>query len=242
MDIKPYKAFCNWSGGKDSALACYYAMQDNQYSVEKLVTNIEHDSQRISMHGVTETLLDLQSAAMGISLQKLRFPSQPSMHDYETIVTGSLQSLKNEAYTHNIFGDIFLEDLKRYRETSLKTYGIKAVFPLWKKDTRILLQSFLDLGFKTVVVCLDASKLDKSFAGRIIDNNFIKDLPAGVDPCGENGEFHTFVFDGPIFKSPVSYSLGAQYFKELKAPANLSKESTSSNEKMGFWFRDIHPC
>ncbi len=242
MDSKPYKTFCNWSGGKDSALACYYAMQDNQYSIEILVTNIEHDSQRISMHGVPEKLLDLQAAAMGIYLQKLRLPSQPSMHDYETIISCSLQSLKNEAYTHNIFGDIFLEDLKRYRETSLKTYGIKAIFPLWKKDTHILLQSFLDLGFKAVVVCVEASKLDKSFAGRIIDNNFIKDLPAGVDPSGENGEFHTFVFDGPIFQKPVSYTLGEYYFKELKAPANLSKGSIGSNEKMGFWYRDIHPC
>lgn len=241
MCSKPYKSFCNWSGGKDSALACYYAMQDKKFSVERLVTNIEQDSQRISMHGVPETLLDLQAAALGIHLQKIRLPSQPSMPDYETIVSCSLQSLKNEEYTHNIFGDIFLEDLKRYRETSLKAFGLQAVFPLWKKDTRILLQSFLDLGFKTVVVCVEASKLDKSFAGRIIDNDFIKDLPADVDPCGENGEFHTFVFDGPIFQWPVSYTLGEYYLKELKAPSTLSKGTTGGNEKMGFWYRDIHP-
>ncbi len=240
MSRLPYKTFCNWSGGKDSALACYYAMQDKNYSIEKLVTNIEQNDHRISMHGVHETLLDLQANALGIPLQKIKIPAQPGMHDYEKIVSCSLRTLQNEGYTHNIFGDIFLGDLKQYREKLISTFGMQGVFPLWKKNTRILLQTFLDLGFKAVVVCVQASKLDKSFAGRIIDKSFMNDLPKGIDPCGENGEFHTFVFDGPIFKSPVPYSADAYYYKELKAPSSQPGKAGSNQINMGFWHRELH--
>ncbi|MCY7420531.1 MAG: diphthine--ammonia ligase [Chitinophagaceae bacterium] len=235
------KAFCNWSGGKDSALACYYAMQDKEYSVAKLVTNITKEDQRISMHGVHETLLDMQARAIGIPLQKMILPAQPSMYDYEKEVSATLGRLQREGFTHNIFGDIFLEDLKQYRENQLSKFGMRAVFPLWKKDTRSLLQTFINLGFKAVVVCVQASKLEKSFAGRIIDNSFLNDLPNGVDACGENGEFHTFVFDGPIFKAPVSFTLGEYYYKELNAPSSTDGKTSNTKETMGFWHRELNP-
>ena len=241
MSSPTFKAFCNWSGGKDSALACYYAMQDTKYSVTKLVANVVKEEQRISVHGVHEALLDFQAIAIGIPLLKMKLPAQPSTYDYEKELSSTLGTLQNEGFSHNIFGDIFLEDLKFYRENQLSKFGITAVFPLWKKDTRTLLHTFINLGFKAVLVCVQASKLDKSFAGRMIDHNFLNDLPDGVDACGENGEFHTFVFDGPIFKDPVSFTLGEYYYKELVAPLGMDDKTSNSREAMGFWHRELNP-
>lgn len=237
-----YKSFFNWSGGKDSSLALYHAVNDKSYSVQKLLTNVNNQYRRISMHGVREELLEQQANAIGIPLQKLVLPDQPSMNDYESQMMETLKQLREEQFTHSLFGDIFLEDLKTYRESQLSKVQMKAVFPLWKRDTTSLIHEFIDLGFKTVVVCVKAELLDESFAGRIIDKDFLKDLPAEVDPCGENGEFHTFVFDGPIFNKPVSYHTGEKVFREYKAPTN-DKDKCFSNEAtslpIGFWFCDL---
>ena len=156
------------------------------------------------------------------------------MHDYEKIVSGKLLTLQNEGYTHNIFGNIFPEDLRQYREKLTSTFGIDGVFAFWKINIRILLQSNFDLGFKAVIVCVHVSKLDKSFAGRMIDKNFMNDLPKGTDPCGANGEFHMFLIDGPIFKSPVQYSAGAYYYKELKDPSGQLGPAAHLQTNMGF--------
>ena len=150
------------------------------------------------------------------------------------------------------FGDIFLEDLKQYREIQLKKMNITGEFPLWKRDTKELIHEFIDLGFKSIVVCIKSELLDKSFAGRIIDKDFLKDLPLDVDPCGENGEFHTFVFDGPIFKKTVAYKTGEKVFREYKAPSNEKGNRSHSQlqpqpqpqplpSSMGFWFCDLLP-
>lgn len=232
------KAFFNWSGGKDSALALYHAQKGN-YSIKKLLTNINGKHRRISMHGVREQLLEQQAKSIGIPLQKVLLPEQPSMQEYEDVIKQNLQQLKKENFTHSIFGDIFLADLKKYREEQSSAAGITAVFPLWRKDTKALLSEFIDLGFKTILVCIKSEVLPKEFAGRIIDKNFIKDLPENVDACGENGEFHSFVFDGPIFSTPVNFKKGEIIYREYAAPK--TGDATTTGPAMGFYFQELVP-
>ena len=238
-----HKSFFNWSGGKDSALALYHLLKDKNYSVEKLLTNINGEYKRISMHGVREALLQQQSDAIGIPLQKLVLSEQPSMAEYEKHMMDTMTQLQEEKFTHSVFGDIFLEDLKEYRETQLGKVGMTAVFPIWKRDTTELIHEFIDLGFKTIVVCVNEKHLDKSFCGRIIDKDFIKDLPGNVDACGENGEFHTFVFDGPIFKHPVPFTNGDIVHRKYIAPKDQNDNcfQHAINEEYGFYFCDLLP-
>lgn len=240
-----HKSFFNWSGGKDSSLALYHILKDKNYSVEKLLTNISGTYNRISMHGVREELLERQAGAMGIPLQKMILPEQPSMQEYENHMMQTMHELQQQHFTHSVFGDIFLEDLKIYRERQLARVEMTAVFPVWKRDTTELIHEFIELGFKTIVVCVNEKYLDKSFCGRIIDKNFIKDLPANVDVCGENGEFHTFVFDGPIFKKPISFSKGEIVHRKYVAPKdekdNCFQQGVAA-EEYGFYFCDLLPA
>jgi uncharacterized protein (TIGR00290 family) len=229
------KAIFNWSGGKDSAFALYKILKDNIYQVEGLVTTINNQYKRISMHGVREALLDRQAESIGIPLEKLWLPDIASMEVYEEIMTKKMEDIKARQIEHAVYGDIFLEDLKKWREDQLARLGMKGVFPLWKKNSRKLVNEFIDLGFKTIVVSVDTKYLDESFAGRVIDGDFLKDLPSHVDPCGENGEFHTFVFDGPIFGSPVSFTIGEKLYKEY--PSHGAK----NGEQNGFWYCDLLP-
>jgi len=235
------KAFFNWSGGKDSALALYHAQKNGDYSIEKLLTNINGKHRRISMHGVREELLEQQAEAIGIPLQKIILPEQPSMQEYEEMMKQNLHQLKKQNFTEAIFGDIFLEDLKKYREEQLASIGICAAFPLWKRDTKELLQEFIDLGFKTILVCIKAELLPKEFAGRIIDKDFLKDLPKNVDACGENGEFHSFVYDGPIFSRPVNFKKGEIIYREYESP-KANDCFTTPNPAMGFYFQELIPA
>ena len=195
------------------------------------------------MHGVRKELLDKQAASINIPLQKLILSHQPSMAEYEKYMFAAMEQLQRENFTHSVFGDIFLEDLKTYRETQLTKVGMLAVFPLWKRNTTEIIHEFLDLGFKAIVVCINEKYLDKSFCGRIIDKNFIKDLPDNVDVCGENGEFHTFVFDGPIFKNPVDYKKGEIIYREYEAPKTAADNCFSKEETApyGFYFCDLLP-
>lgn len=210
------KAYLNWSSGKDSALALYYARKGGVYEIKKLLTTINKDVDRVSMHGVRKELLMAQSNKLGLPILISELSAETSMEDYNLKMKEATAALKNEGFTHSIFGDIFLEDLKKYREEQLEKIGIKAVFPLWKKDTSELIADFIELGFKAVVVCTNSKYLDNSFCGRIIDLDFINDLPENVDPCGENGEFHTFVFDGPIFGAPINYKIGEKVNRSYK--------------------------
>lgn len=233
--MKP-KAIFNWSSGKDSALALYKIMQENNLEITSLLTSINKEYQRISMHGVHVSLLEQQAAGLGIPLIKMELPKEPSMEEYREIMSNTMASIQSQGITHSVFGDIFLEDLRAYREEQLQSIGMKAVFPLWKQDTTALIHEFLDLGFKTIVTCVNETYLDKSFAGRIIDKDFIADLPSTVDPCGENGEFHTFTFDGPIFKKPVQFERGEIVKKTYPKP------KTDNNTEEGeyvFWFSDL---
>lgn len=240
------KAYMNWSGGKDSALALYHILQQKKISVDCLLTSVNAVHNRISMHGVRRELLQAQSASLDIPLYTIELPEHPDMTEYEALLNAKVTELKQQGFEYAIFGDIFLEDLRQYREDKLKQVEISALFPLWKIDTHQLIQDFIQLGFKTIIVCVNESFLDKSFCGRIIDEKFVKDLPANVDPCGENGEFHTFVFDGPIFKTPISFSKGALVYKEYPAPADaasnctLTSDADTEKKPYGFWFCDLY--
>lgn len=221
----------NWSGGKDSTLALHYILQDENFDVRYLLTTVNETYNRVSMHGVRESLLITQANSIGIPLYQIRLPESPEMGVYEENMRENLMLLKAEGITHSIFGDIFLEDLKVYREKKLAELDMKAVFPLWKKDTTEILKEFISLGYKTIVVCAKEGLED--FCGRVIDHNFIADLPPGIDPCGENGEFHTFVFDGPIFKKPIHFTLGEKVFKTFPNP------SGDTAKPMGYWYIDL---
>ncbi|MDH5475779.1 MAG: diphthine--ammonia ligase [Cyclobacteriaceae bacterium] len=227
-------AFFNWSGGKDSALALYYLLKDPQFSVNCLFTSVNEKFNRISMHGVRVALLEEQAKQIGIPLKKLLLPEQPSMEEYSSLMKIAMDDFRVLNFTHSIFGDIFLEDLKAYRDQKLKEVGIIGHYPLWKKNTKALIHEFIDLGFKTVVVSASDQLLGKEFVGRVIDHDFINDLPDNVDPCGENGEFHTFVYDGPIFKRPIQFEVREKVLRKYPNP-----DKTQNQKLVGFWFCDL---
>ena len=206
------KTYFNWSSGKDCAM--HQLLKDKNYSVEYLLTTVNGHYNRVSMHGLRTELLQQQVESIGIQSGTVAFPEHITNEDYEKQMGEKVNQLKEEGFTHAGFGDIFLEDLREYREQQLNSVNIKTVFPLWKRDTRQLINEFIDLGFKAIVICINANVLDQSFAGRIIDKGFINDLPESVDPCGENGEFHSFVYDGPIFNKKVPHDIGELVLRE----------------------------
>jgi len=234
-------SYMNWSGGKDSALCLYKALQSRLYDIRYLLTSVNAAHNRISMHGVKRELLEAQANALAIPLQTIELPEQPGMTEYEQNMLQKVNELKTQGCTHAIFGDIFLEDLKVYRENKLKEVGIECAFPLWKIETTELLKEFLALGFKTIIVCVNEKYLDKSFCGRIIDESFLTDLPGNVDPCGENGEFHTYCFDGPIYKEAIAFTKGEIVYRKYEAPKNIDDNchTDSTANEYGFYFCDL---
>jgi len=230
----------NWSGGKDSTLALHYALQDPSIEIKYLVTTVTDKYNRVSMHGVREALLIKQAESIGIELYQIRLPEMPDMKTYDEVMRQHMSKFKAEGITHSIFGDIFLEDLRAYRESKLEEVGLKAIFPIWKKDTRQLIDEFLNLNYKTIIVC--AQQNLKSICGKVIDNDLISELPAEIDPCGENGEFHTFAFEGPAFKEKIGFQQGETVFRTYKKPSidgatdnlNVGKEIET-----GFWYIDL---
>jgi uncharacterized protein (TIGR00290 family) len=185
-------------------------------------------------------LLIAQTNALGIKSSRIELPEMPSMALYEDKMNQTVSALKANGFTHTAFGDIFLEDLRTYRQTQLSKKGITAIFPIWKRDTKALLKEFLDLGFKTIVVCANSKYFGKDFVGTVIDENFISSLPEGVDPCGENGEFHTFCFDGPIFKTPITFTVGEKVFREYNTPKD-EDDSICKADAYGVWYCDLVP-
>lgn len=222
MSTKP-KAFFNWSSGKDSALALYHMQQQGGYEVDRLLTTVNSHYDRVSMHGLPRPILEAQTAAIGIPLDVIEVPEKPSMETYNELINRKMQQMVLGGYTHAAFGDIFLEDLKAYREKMLATQGIQAVFPIWKRDTRELYLEFLEKGFRTVIVCINNSLLDDSFLGAELSFDLLDRFPNEVDPCGENGEFHTFCFDGPIFNHPIRYKIGEKVFRTYDNPSDNTK-------------------
>lgn len=205
--------FC-WSGGKDSALALYRIQQAGSYDICTLITTLSGDFQRVSMHGIGEGLLDMQAEALGLPLTKVTV-DEATNTAYEAAMLKTLARFKEEGVHYVIYGDIYLSDLRQYREQMLDHIGMKGVFPLWGEDTYQLVQEFIRNGFKTITCCVDEEVLDASFAGKVIDEDFPHLLPEGVDPCGENGEYHTFCYDGPIFQHPVPIEVGELVKREI---------------------------
>ncbi len=199
--------FC-WSGGKDSAMALHTILQRDDIQVTALLTTVTEGYERISMHGVRRELLERQAQSIGLPLHEVRIPPQCVNPIYEARMEEALRVHYNRGVRKVAFGDIFLEDLRVYREKNLARIGMTALFPIWKRDTRELIRLFHAQRFRAIAVCVDPKVLDRRFAGRELDESFFPDLPPGVDPCGENGEFHTFVFDGPIFRSPIPVRTG----------------------------------
>jgi uncharacterized protein (TIGR00290 family) len=207
------KAVFTWSSGKDSAFALNEMMNDGKHDVVALLTTVTRDYGRISMHGVREELLDLQAAAIGLPVEKVYINTKASNEDYEKAMGDMLARFREEGVFTVGIGDIFLEDLRKYREERLAEVGMVAEFPIWQRDTTELAQEFIDKGFKAVVTCVDTEVMDGAFSGREYDASFLKDLPEGIDPCGENGEFHSFCYDGPMFKKPVPIERGEVVLK-----------------------------
>jgi uncharacterized protein (TIGR00290 family) len=200
--------FC-WSGGKDSAMALHALLAQKQYQVTALLTSVTEGYERVSMHGVRCELLRQQAQSIGLPLHEVRIPPNCSNAIYEARMEEALSAHFANGICTVAFGDIFLEDLRAYREKNLARVGMTALFPIWKRDTRELIQYFQAQGFRSIAVCVDGKILARRFAGRELDEAFFAELPPEVDFCGENGEFHTFVFDGPIFHSPIRVRTGA---------------------------------
>ncbi len=206
--MKKEEIIFTWSGGKDSAMALYEIMGEGRYKVKALLTTITEDYGRISIHGVRRELLMEQASAIGIPLREVFVSKTGSNEEYELRMAEALRDFRTRGIERVAFGDIFLEDLREYREKNLAKEGLKGLFPLWKRDTKKLAEKFIELGFRAVIVCVDSQKLGKEFAGREFDEDCLRGIPDSVDPCGENGEFHTFVYDGPIFKKKIEFKKG----------------------------------
>jgi uncharacterized protein (TIGR00290 family) len=197
-----------WSGGKDSAMALYELQKTGNYEISALLTTVTEDYDRISMHGVRQILLEQQAVSLGYTLEPVFISKSASNEEYEAKMQEVLEKYLKASISTAVFGDIFLEDVRKYRERNLSKIGMKALFPIWKRNTTELAHTFVNLGFKAVITCVDSNVLDKGFVGRLFDKQFLSELPSNVDPCGENGEFHSFVYDGPIFRERLSYKLG----------------------------------
>jgi uncharacterized protein (TIGR00290 family) len=197
-----------WSGGKDSALALDALRADAAVRVVGLITTVTAGYERISMHGVRRSLLAAQAGAVRLPLIEARIPVRASNDAYEAAFAEALAPVRARGVTRVAFGDLFLADVRAYRERQFATLGMQPMFPLWMRDTGVLAREFIARGFEAVLVCVDPTKIDPSFAGRLFDAALLTDLPSGADPCGENGEFHTFVFNGPGFSGPVAVRIG----------------------------------
>lgn len=198
----------SWSGGKDSAMALHAVLEDPAFEVTALLTTVTEGFERVSMHGVRRELLHRQAESIGLPVEEVRIPRQCPNAVYEARMAEALRRFRERGIRKVGFGDIFLEDLRAYREEKLFEANMTAIFPLWKVDARELARRFLENKFRAIAVSIDPAKLDRSFAGRELDLSFFRDLPAAVDPCGENGEFHSFAFAGPIFQAAIAIEVG----------------------------------
>ncbi len=202
------KIILSWSGGKDSSLTLYELKGSQVFEVVALVTTVTEGYERISMHGVRNILLERQAKSLNIPVDKVFISQGASNLEYESKMERMLTKYKSMGVSKVAFGDIFLEDLRQYREANLAKIGMQGLFPIWKRSTQELARSFINLGFKAVITCVDNTHLDRTFSGRTFDHRFLSDLPSNVDPCGENGEFHSFVYDGSLFEKPIDYVKG----------------------------------
>jgi uncharacterized protein (TIGR00290 family) len=213
----------SWSGGKDSCLALYELQQAGKHRAAALLTTVTRDYDRISMHGVRRVLLERQAGSLGLALRQVLIPKDATNELYEREMAAAFSEYRGEGIDAVVFGDLFLEEVRNYREQFLARHRMRGIYPVWLRDTGEFIREFISLGFKAVVTCVDGKILDSTFAGMLIDENFLSALPPHVDPCGENGEFHTFVFDGPLFKEALKFSVGEKVARD------------------SFWFCDLVP-
>lgn len=214
----------SWSGGKDSCLALQEIQRAPNMRVEALLTTVTRDFDRISMHGVRRVLLERQAASLGLPLHQILISKGATNEEYESKMGEAFSVYRNQGIDSVAFGDLFLEEIRAYRQRLLAKHDMGGLYPIWGRNTAKLIREFIALGFKTVVTCVDPAQLDPTFVGRVIDEKFLEDLPPHVDPCGENGEFHTFVFNGPIFGEPVKFTFGEIVCRD------------------SFWFCDLLPA
>ena len=210
------KVLVSWSGGKDSAMALAEVLSGGAYNVAALLTTVTEDYDRISMHGVRVGLLERQAEALGLRFEKVSISKTSNNAEYESKMRSTLEKQITDGISGVVFGDIFLEDLKKYREEKLSILNLKGIFPIWKRDTWGLAKHFIESGFKAIITCVDSKFLPKEFAGRRFDEKFLSDIPAGVDPCGENGEFHSFVYAGPVFRKSIDFTIGEVVFRDKR--------------------------
>lgn len=229
--------FC-WSGGKDSSYALHKVLQEGLYEIKYLLSTFNGNYHRLSMHGVREELIEAQAESIGIPLLKV-FVYEANNAEYEQQMEAMFNKVKAEGIKAVIYGDIFLEDLRQYREDKMRPTGLTCVFPIWKKDTNKLVQSFINEGFKTIICCINDGYLSEDYIGKIIDENFIDSLPGNIDACGENGEFHSFCFDGPIFKYPIDVKPGEITYKPLQIKLSDHPTPIKDVGTKGFWFIDL---
>ena len=208
------KAFMSWSSGKDSAFALHEARKSGDVEIIGLLTTVNEEYERVAMHGVREELLDMQAEALGLPLLKVRLPNPCTNETYEARMEEACAEILRQGVRHMVFGDLFLEDVRQYREDRLKPVGIEAVFPLWQRDTRKLAQDMIESGLVAHLTCLDPRKISAEFAGRRFDARLLAELPETVDPCGENGEFHTIVTEGPMFSRALPVAVGETVTRE----------------------------
>ena len=211
------KVIVNWSSGKDAAYALYKIAQEAPAALQlRLVTTASQQHQSVSMHDTSLELVQRQANALNIELDVVYLDYSLNMSDYPEKMQKYWDSMLDKGYCWSVFGDIALEQLKTLRESQLHKIGVKAVFPLWNIPSSVLVNQMIELGFKMLVICVNDQYLDKSFLGRNLDKEFLKDLPDHVDPCGENGEFHTFVYDGPVFNTPVCFQKSKVHYKQIE--------------------------
>ncbi len=229
-----------WSGGKDCSYTLYQLMKDDRYEVKYLLSTVNGNFKRLSMHGVREELIDAQAKSLGLPLQKV-YVYQGNNEEYEIQMNNAFIKFKESGINTVAFGDIFLEDLRLYREQKLNSIGMNGIFPIWKRNTRLLVEDFIDKGFVSYTCCISDGLLTKNWVGRKIDKTFVEELPSTVDYCGENGEFHTFCSDGPIYKQAIRFHKGdLEYRPLLESQKNHSPSATEQKIK-GFWFCDLIP-
>jgi uncharacterized protein (TIGR00290 family) len=232
------KIAVSWSGGKDAALALHHVLHDSEVEVKNLHCVINEEGVRVGLHGVRESLIQQQADEIGIPLVKAYLKSDSSNQSYEALVSELYRSFRDQGITHVLFGDIFLDELKAYREKLLGEAGVEPLFPLWKKPSRLCVESVIKEGFQTVVCAANEACYQSGILGKVIDDNLLQRLPRGVDPSGENGEFHTFVFNAPYFKNSVDFSLG----RITSEVYNLkTSDADGTPAKVTFYFQDLLP-
>jgi uncharacterized protein (TIGR00290 family) len=229
-----------WSGGKDCSYTLYQLMKDERYEVKGLLSTINGNFKRLSMHGVREELIDAQARSLGLPLQKV-YVYQGNNEEYEIQMNNAFLECKEKGINTVAFGDIFLEDLRLYREQKLNLIGMHGIFPIWKMNTRLLLEDFITRGFVSHTCCISDGLLTKNWVGRKIDKKFVEELPSTVDYCGENGEFHTFCSEGPIYKQAIGFRKGNLEYCPISASPTNHEASVTEQKIKGFWFCDFIP-